>query len=453
MPPKTSAAKRSFRLPTKPTAGEFLADGTLLELVRVGDAPELGLLVWDGHEARFVPSFIYGQVEYVPIMSPAPVLAAVNFPKSILDYKSPCELVDEISCLIAAAGPLSGADAERCAFFVIATWLADVLPSAPFLWLLAPSLAPRRSLVRVLQLLCRRSLRVSELTLATLQSVPAGLQPTLIVEAANTSRSRSLLKAIHASGRRGVLSLANGQMRDLCCAKIVIADQPFDRSTGTELPLEISLGLTANSATDLAEMERRGAQLQQKLLKLRLQTCAAVASSSPTCDEFATPLQSILLTLAAPVWSDEGLRSRIISLFAELDSELRAEDAVRLEALVVEALLAGCHTRGLRQLPVLEITKNVNTMREGREGGVEMTPEKIGWCLRAVGVRTVSLPDGRRGVELDDKMRQKIHALAAKLQTRSWTLRANQDNCSFCEAQLQLEGTLGRNGAVSEQRS
>lgn len=98
---ETKSASTRGPLPSKKlTAGEQLSDGSLIELVRTADASGLQLLIWNGQDARFAPSFVSGDFEYVAIERPTSLLAGVNFPKSTVDYGSTRELFDEVSLLM-----------------------------------------------------------------------------------------------------------------------------------------------------------------------------------------------------------------------------------------------------------------------------------------------------------------------------------------------------------------
>lgn len=425
---------KSALLSTKPSAGEVLDNDYVLELVQVSDAPELQFLVWNGHEPRFARSFMYGHLEYVPIQIAPSVVAAINFPSTIADYESARGLVEEISTLIMRVGHLGSDDAERLAFFVIATWLTDVLPVAPFLWLVMPRVAPRAPLLRLLTQLCRRSLRLGDLTLAAMQSLPLNLYPTLISE--TSGMSRALSQVLRVSSNRGTFSVAGGELREFYSAKVLVADRGFELASCSDMPLEVSGIPTGkpSSVTDIADIALRADLLTAKLLKLRLERLAEVRSLKLEFSEFTPALQTLLPTLAAAVWNDEHLRSRIVSLFEERDRELRAETADRIEALLAEALLAACHTAGAQQWPVFEITKQVNTIIKERGGATEFSPEKIGWELRALGIRTVSLSDGRKGVELLENVRRRIHELALEWETRTWNFGALPKDCAYCAA-------------------
>jgi hypothetical protein len=442
-----SASGHFLGLSKRFTVGEQLDDGSIVDLVRIPETLGLQLVVWNGQEALFATSFQSGHFEYVPTKHPASFLAAVHFPRSIVDYGSTPELLDEISSLAARFGRVARGDADLLAYFVLSTWFSDVLPLAPFLWIAAPAIAPRERVMRLLALLCRRSLRVSEFALSTLQCIPVGFLPTLICE--TDGMSRALSRTLQASRRRDTFSTVRGEMRSLCCAKIVVANQPFDRSTLAELPLEMSLSRTSDrdSDMDVADLERTATVLQGKLLKFRLMNRADVASSNPDFPGFAAPLRTLMATVASPIWKDVGLRPRVASLFEGRDRESQAETSTSIEALVVEALLAGCHTADARHLSVLEITRFVNCMIETREGGTEMSPEKIGRRLRGLGIPAISLADGRRGVKLDDRIRRKVHELAVQWPTRSSSRGTNQ-NCNYCAAQPHHSGDGERDDAA-----
>jgi len=419
------------------TAGGLIGN-SLIELVRPADA-ELQFVVWRANQAHLALSFVHGNSEFFPLEQPASLLAAVNFPISTADYESIHALFDEVSSLIERFGGVLKRDADRLAFFVLATWFADVLPFAPFLWIIKPAVTSHERLMQLLSLLCRYSLRVSALDLRTLQCIPAGLYPTLLVEI--SGMSRSLEKALRASTRRDTFSPIGSQLRSLCCAKIIVANQPFDHSVSVEPPLEIALSAStsSNSIIDIPEMQRNAALIQKQLLKFRLENRGDVALLSPAFPEFAAPLRTFLATLGAPIWADSVLRARLTSLFEVHDRQARAANASSIEAFIVEALLAACHADEMREISATQLAKSVNTMSASREGGDEISPETVGWKLRKLGVSRESLSSGRNGVKLTEETRRLIHELSSQWQTRS-SRSADGQKCAHCANQLALVG-------------
>jgi len=84
-----------------------------------------------------------------------------------------------------------------------------------------------------------------------------------------------------------------------------------------------------------------------------------------------------------------------------------------LPAIVLEVLLARCHGTTGQNYPVADLTADVNTVLRGRGEMLEVSPEHIGWTMRALGLHTDFLPGGRKGLILLNDVRKKIHDLAA----------------------------------------
>jgi hypothetical protein len=80
--------------PATPTTAECLADGAMLELVRVNG--ESRLLSWRNDQPSVAPRFEFGRSVYEPMSLDPTVLEAVRFPEGTAGYSSTRELFEKI---------------------------------------------------------------------------------------------------------------------------------------------------------------------------------------------------------------------------------------------------------------------------------------------------------------------------------------------------------------------
>jgi len=422
-------------LPTISTIGEELADGSVIELVKNDHTIQPNLLIWNGIDSLLAERLEHRGAVYVPREIDPTVVRGLHLPSSASEYGTTAKLFSELEELISRATSLPEATVQRLTFFVIATWFADQLPQAPFLWIVAPPTASTESIRQLLPLVCRRVLWMSGLSLTILRSLPMELRPTIGVEA--TVVTQSLLKALCASNRRGSYIPSGKKILDVSCAKIVIASQPLRDPAAAGFPLEVTLtpSRTFGPSMSTAEAERVAHEFQGKLLMYRLRSLGKLVPPALDLSEFTAPTQELATTLATCIVGGDKLRSQIVSLLKERDQEIQVDRTSILESIVIEGLLAACHRLKRRNVSVVELTQNVNTILRARGGSLEVSPEHVGWRLRALGLHTTFLTGGRKGIALVDATCSRVHTLASAYGVR--TIRTGgvpSENCKFCRA-------------------
>ena len=301
---------------------------------------------------------------------------------------------------------------ELLTFFVLATWLVDFLPFAPFLWIVTPPTTTAAPLEQVLSALCRRALVVNDISGTGLHSL-TDLRPTLLTEVFQPTRH--MLNLFRASTRCGALIAAGGKAVDASCPRIVFAPEPLRDPASAGFPLELVLSPTRGYVPlmSAADAERAAAEFQAKLLHYRLLNSAKVCTPAFDLSQFTVPMQVLAQSLGASIVGDDKLQARLVPLLKPVDSEIRVGHASLLTAVGVEALLARCHIHTGKYFPVIELTADVNTVLRGRGECSQVSPENVGWTLRALGLRTDFIPGGRKGLVLSNEVRQRIHQLAA----------------------------------------
>jgi hypothetical protein len=428
--------KKSERHAGKPavrTAGKVLSNGPILELVRIPNG-ELKLLFWDGKSAKTAEQFAQDDETFVPLRVDPVILRSLQLPSGAAEYGSTRKLFTEISSLIARVTHAGDGVVQTLTFSVFATWLVDCFSFAPCLWIVVPPTTRAAPLAQLLGLLCRRALLVSNISSAGFHSLPAGLQPTLLTEVFEPTRR--VLNLLRASNRHGAFIAAGGKAVDAFSAKIVLATKPLRDPASAGFPLELVLSPTREYVPLMSpvEAERIAAEFQAKLLHYRLSNWAKVRAPAFDLSQFTVPMQELAYSLGASIADDDKLQSQIVPFLKPLDSEIRVDRASQLPAIVLEALLARCHSTTGKNFPVSDLTGDVNTVLCGRGDLLEVSPEVIGWTLRALGLHTDFMPGGRKGLVLLNDVRKKVHDLAAAYGVRTLREIPAKINCPLCAA-------------------
>src|SRR5438874_12121797 len=146
-------------------------------------------------------------------------------------YESLADLIIKISQLILRCVALSDTDARLLAHFVLATWLIDRLPIAPYLALVRPPQSVKTTLLRVLHLLCRRSLFASDATSITLVHACHQLRPTLLIDETSSVHDPAALRRLLRIGNTpGSLVLRHKQGWNVFGAKVICWREQIGRA-------------------------------------------------------------------------------------------------------------------------------------------------------------------------------------------------------------------------------
>jgi hypothetical protein len=429
-------SQRKSDQPVVPIAGKVLSNGSMLELVRIPNG-ELNLLICDGKSANTAAQFVQHDETFVPLRVEPAILRSMRLPSNIAEYGSTRKLFTETSSLISRVTDGGDRVVQLLTFTMFATWFPDCLPVAPSLWIVAPPTTTAGPLMQLLSLLCRRPLFVNDISATGVRSL-ADLQPTLLTEVFKPTRR--VVDLLRASNRHGVFMTASGKAVDVFSAKIVFAPEPLRDPASAGFPLELVLSPTREYVPLMtsSEAERVAAEYQNKFLYYRLVNRAKVRPPAFDLGQFTVPMQELAHSLAASIVDDDELQTQIVALLKPLDTEIRVERASQLSAIVLEALLAQCHRTTGKNYPVGDLTGDVNTILRARGNLLEVSPEDIGWKLRALGLHTDFVPGGRKGLRLFDDVRQQIHDLAAAHGVRTLRDLPEKIECPLCAA-LALE--------------
>jgi hypothetical protein len=380
------------------TYGRLFSNRSAIELVR-DRSGNLKLLTWDGKNANVVDQFKDGDTTFTtPQLHPS-VTAHLALPSGVADFGSARKLVGEISRLISWACGGNENVSIPLSFFVIASWLAEFAPVAPFLLIIVPPTCSAAAPKQVLQLLCRHAFVVNSLATSWPGSIPMALRPTLIAEV--DSPSRSMLSLLRASQTHGVSTSRSGHLVDLFCAKAIFSREPLEDPASVGFPLEIILPAASAYAPplDFTHAAQVADKFQNLLLGYRLANFPKIGPPTFELGTFSAPAEAMAHALAGSIAGDDDLQAQIAPFLQELDVDVRIDTSMMIKAAILESVVSHW---GESEVGVTEITADSNTLIEGRGGSTKLTPEQLGWMLRGLGIRTVKISQGLKGLKMID---------------------------------------------------
>lgn len=401
------------------TAGEHLRNGVLLEPVRMERSNEIGFLVRNKNRDLVMSGLVrYRGQAFVAAPADPTILNALRFPTRTQPYVSTRELFDQIRKLLASYHPLPDQTLLQIVYFIFGTWLADRVPIAPFLWIVAPATAPRAMLLQLLSLLCRRSLLLTAENPAGLWTLPMQWRPTLLLDA--TELSAPVLKFLRASNRQGIRFPQKGQALDLYCAKAICAPEPLRDPSLASSALQITLPPVRRELPDWSEEAGRqiAEEFQAKLLMYRIKSYLKVRPPNFHLFELTAPTQSLARSLAACIVDDDQLQGGLLPLLYEQDQEAQVERRAGLESVILEALLNCCHEKGRSTVRVAEVAELANMILARRGESRQISPETVGHRLKWLGFRTEPIGSGGKGLWLLGDVCGAIHKLAPEYGVR-----------------------------------
>lgn len=446
--PLRRVSERHEDKPAVCTGNRVFSNGSILELVRIPSG-ELNLLFWDGKSAKTAGQFVTNNETLVPLRVDPTIVRSMHLPSGVADYGSTRKLFTEISSLISRVTGMGDSVAQPLTFFVLATWMVDRLPIAPFVWIVAPPTIAAAPVARLLGLLCRRALTVNDVGSRGLLSLTLDLQPTLLTETFRPTRR--VLDSLRASSRHCSVITTRGGAVDPFCAKAVFAPEPLHDPASAGFPLEVVLPPTLEYIQPLnqSQADNIAAEFQPKLLQYRLLNLGKVHPPTFDLAQFTSPVQQLADTLGSSVVDDDELQSQLVRYLKPQDFEIRAARASLLTAIVLEVLLARCHSATTKSLSVGDMTADTNTILRGRGEPLEVSPETVGWILRNVGLRTHFIFAGRKGLSLINGVGERIHQLAYAHEVRSLRGLSLETGCPLCAALIRPKPTKAHAAGTS----
>jgi hypothetical protein len=434
------------------------SDGTLIETVRDPQrSEEFRLLVFKDQEALITNRFEYDGDHFVPGELDRNFAQYVRLAAGISRCGKPRELLADLVATIRKHVDLPDDVLQVIAAFVLCSWFPDRLRFAPYLWLVGPLSSGKTTILKLLHGLCRRAFLVGDLTPASLYQLPSLLKPTLLIDEndlGGSVTSAPIQRLLRTGNTPGTPAIRNARAFETYCVKVLASRQPPSdaalASRSIIIPTSPSTRLLA--PLDQAALERIALEFQPKLLMYRLQNFHNLYVSDVFSSRIGSMVhrtRDIAEALAAPLLGDTELENCLIDVLDQQDHDARIQQSLEPEWLVMETLYDLCHQddarprRFLRKtcsIPVGGIAKMINQRMENRGEDVRVPAKKTGLILRGLGIRTTSLGNQGRGIQLTSVVREKVHKLSRQFGFNRRNLLSEGDQaeyggapCALCE--------------------
>jgi hypothetical protein len=411
------------------TSGEFLPDGSVVELIRDASSGELRLLWCAGKDSRLATEFEFGGRSYrAPDLSSS-MARAIPLPSSNSAYGSTEDLFGATLAAFSLYA-ISAEAARACTYFVFAAWCHRTAQPPPILTISGPPAEATR-LLQVVACVVRRGLSVVELTSPGLATIVELLQPTLIIDARHLSaQSRRLLAA---SCRPGAYLVTRNSVVDLGVPRVLYVGPQPDPELSIDFALHVHLPASPDGHRLLTGREQKQllAEFQPRFLGYRIRNLSVVRDSEFDVPELTDESRVVAGVLGACIEGAPGIQSGVRTLFEDRELEIRENRFTDPACIVIEVLLAHCHDPKRDEVRVKEVAEGTNSILKARGEIVEIDPRAVGPILDKLGVRREPRNRLGRRILLNARIKRRIHTLARDHKVES--IEQVMSVCKLCK--------------------
>ena len=395
-------------LPGVETEFAELENGTLLELIESPWNPQdLALATYDTtfnernatEESRdgkdgpadCGPEYRFHGRPYIPISRDNPIVKQVRLARGIGRYApKAAALVERIQLLLRQCLELEEDYPFLLACFIVATWLIDCLPIAPYLALVGLPQSGKTTALTLMRLLCRRSLLTADITSAAFYRACDLLNPTVLIdETATMGQKQALFHLLRTGTTRDVIALRqNHSYRTYGAKAFTWTELPADEALNSRcivIPMQESWRASLSRPLDPKIVEAADV-LQIDLLMYRLKNYRKLNLPRISGDErLHARTRDLYQALAFSLGGDSKLCARLLKC-CERQQDLNREPLSPPRTAVLESLFERIHThRADDGFLIGEFTKDVNCALVQAGERRRLNPREVGGVLTTFG--------------------------------------------------------------------
>jgi hypothetical protein len=419
-----------------------LKDGTLVELLEDSRNPgQTRFAVWKDSEVRFVDRLDEDGQALVPLSRNDEVLASLRLPSAVLPYESVQVLLRSLETLISQCAAVDEKHLLVLADFVLSTWFVDRLGVAPYLSVVGLPQSGKTTLLKVLSLVCRRSLLISDITSASFYQACARFTPTVLIDETGSIRSNRTLRHMLRSGTtRDVLTVRKNRALHCYGAKVISWLEPPDDPALNSRCILIPMFESKRAAllrADEPRVQKMAANLQAQLLRFRFESYKRIRPVPVPGDEDLRPRTRDLLRSLTAAHADVQRSQRLLKFF-ESGQGIQQEPLDPEHNAVLRTLFALVHLReDFNSIWISDLAQQVNIFLELEGEKLRLQPRKVGAVLTSLGFSSRTRTNSGWVLSLIRRDAEKLHQLAASYgvdRTGRSFRGISPDECPLCRA-------------------
>ncbi len=309
--------KNQLNHPAKPVMEiDFaeLPDGSLVEMIEdpTNSAKSL-LAVYKNGTVRYTEQLRDRERVLVPLSRTDLLLKHICLPQGAEPYGELKDLEADVSSFFHFCLDIEPRWWVAMTACVFSSWFPEELPVAPYLSLVGPPGSGKTTAIRILGLLCRRSLLTSDITSAAFYEVSHRMGPTVLIDETITAgHSRSLLHLLRTSNSRGFVSLRKDKAQMAYGPKVLAwLELPKDAALNSRsiiIPMHKTARTNLKSPDD-PKVLWFAKKARMRLLQFRLENYKHLAQPKiPAGIELSSRMLDLYRALALPFGEDLEFR-------------------------------------------------------------------------------------------------------------------------------------------------
>jgi len=309
-------------IPVVETDFAELRGGVVVEMVEDPANPTRSLLaVYKNGIVECVERFRDGDRVLVPLTRTDLLLKHICLPQGAEDYGKLLDLLGDIGAILSFCLDIGEDSLFLMIAFVLSTWFPEKLTFAPYLALAGPPSSGKTTALRILALLCRRSVSTTDISSAAFYDVCHRMSPTIVVDETRTAGNmRTLLHLLKASNVRGFVALRKDKARLAYGPKLLswveLPNDPQLNSRCIIVPMQRT-GRVDLLSPDDPKVIQYAATARKRLLQFRLEHFNNLVAPEPPAElQLSSRSRDLYRALALPVGELQDLCEKLARLVA-----------------------------------------------------------------------------------------------------------------------------------------
>ena len=417
-----------------------LADGSVAELIEdPDDATQTLFAVCHGGITRYERQLEVGGRTIVPFQRHDEVLRHIRLARGVQPYEDVMKLFAGILQTFRQCLDLDDLHLCWLSYLALSTWFIDRLPVAPYLALLGPPQSGKTTILRVLSLVCRRSLLTNDVSSAAFYRACDRFTPTLLIdETATAGDKQQLFHLLRTGSTPGFVALRRGDSFRCFGAKAVAwIELPNDAALNSRciiIPTRESRRNNLLRPTDPRILKFTDT-LQRAALQFRLEKYQALtAPQIPEGPQIYSRSRDIFQALGLPV-SEEPRLLDPLAFFLEEQQQLSREPLSPRQAAVLRTSLACAHDRATeRHLFLMKsFTQAANLSLKFVGEKFQMNEREVGAVLTSLGIANRKRTNQGWAICMDRALREYLHRLATEHGIENEAIQSgSRKSCELC---------------------
>jgi hypothetical protein len=319
--------------------------------------------------------------------------------------------------------------------FILSTWLFEKLPVAPYLAFVGLPRSGKTTTLRLLDLLCRRSLLTSDITSASFYATCNLVTPTMIIdETATAGDRRALFHLLRVGSTKGSVVIRKNKAFNAYCPKVVCwTELPSDTALNSRcviIPLQESERANLWRVTD-PKIQALADAARQMLQQYRLENYNRLSLARvPGAEQLNSRTRDLYEALALPI-DDVNIRGFLAMQFQQ-QQNFNREPLSPVQAAVLQTLDSYIHAYGTdATCGNSNLTDAVNLRLEYDRERFHASPHQVGHVLTSFGLTERKRTNTGWVLLLSRDTRARIHTLLRRYAIEIDT-SVNRQGCSLC---------------------